>query len=144
MGWIFNVFQQKKGWNLVSFFFVHFKNQKSTLEQFNISPESRYQAVQQTLRFFRYFILYWINVFLAILLSFRYLYNIFSPNKIETFWEFYFQSLLFLCKFPLVHKSEQKVIGNWFWAPIIFKNPLKLGFSIRNILNLCRRCLYIL
>ena len=24
--------------------------------------------------------------------------------------------------------------GNWFCAPIIFKNPLKTGFSIRNIL----------
>ena len=31
-------------------------------------------------------------------------------------------------------KSEQKVIGNWFSTQIIFKNPLKIVFSIRNIL----------
>ena len=32
----------------------------------------------------------------------------------------------------LIHtKSEQKVLGNWFWAPIIFKNPVKTRFSIR-------------
>ena len=37
-------------------------------------------------------------------------------------------------------KSEQKVIGNWFCTLIIFKNRLKTGFSIRNIIyyNLCR------
>ena len=35
----------------------------------------------------------------------------------------------------LLHtKSKQKFIGNGFFAPIIFKNPLKPGFSIRNIL----------
>ena len=34
----------------------------------------------------------------------------------------------------LMHtKSEQKVIGNCFCAPLNFKNPLKTGFSIRNI-----------
>ena len=31
-------------------------------------------------------------------------------------------------------KSEQKVLGNWFCMPIIFKNPLKTVFSIKNIL----------
>ena len=31
-------------------------------------------------------------------------------------------------------KSEQKVIGNKICTPIIFKNPLKPGFSIGNIL----------
>ena len=31
-------------------------------------------------------------------------------------------------------KSEQKVIGNWVCAPIIFKNSLKPGFLIRNLL----------
>ena len=31
-------------------------------------------------------------------------------------------------------KSEQKVIGYLFCAPLILKNPLKPGFSIRNIL----------
>jgi len=35
----------------------------------------------------------------------------------------------------LLHtKSEQKVIDNKICTPIIFKNPLKPGFSIRNIL----------
>ena len=34
----------------------------------------------------------------------------------------------------LHNKSEQKVIGNGFFAPIIVKNPLKTGFSIKNIL----------
>ena len=27
-------------------------------------------------------------------------------------------------------ESKQKAIGNWFCAPIIFKNPLKPGFTI--------------
>ena len=31
-------------------------------------------------------------------------------------------------------RSEQKVLVNLFCAPIIFKNTLKTGFSIRNIL----------
>ena len=31
-------------------------------------------------------------------------------------------------------KSKQKMIGNWFCELIIFKNMLKPGFSIRNIL----------
>ena len=33
----------------------------------------------------------------------------------------------------LQNKSEQKVTCNWFCAPIIFENPLKTGFSIRDI-----------
>ena len=33
----------------------------------------------------------------------------------------------------LQNKSEQKVTCNWFCAPIIFKNTLKTGFSIRDI-----------
>ena len=32
----------------------------------------------------------------------------------------------FLALDVLLHtKSEQKVIGNWFWAPMIFINPVK-------------------
>ena len=31
-------------------------------------------------------------------------------------------------------KSKQKVIGDWFCTPIIFKYALKTGFSIRNLL----------
>ena len=39
----------------------------------------------------------------------------------------------------LLHtKSEQKVIGNRFCAPIIFENPLKTGFSRRNIVCIGR------
>ena len=34
----------------------------------------------------------------------------------------------------LVFSVLLKVICNWFCAPIIFKNPLKTSFSIRNIL----------
>ena len=41
----------------------------------------------------------------------------------------------FLAFNVLLHtKSEQKVIGNKFCAPIIFKNSLKIGFSKINIL----------
>ena len=40
----------------------------------------------------------------------------------------------FLAFNVLLHtKSRQQVIGNWFCTTIIFKNPLKTGFSIRNI-----------
>ena len=36
----------------------------------------------------------------------------------------------------LLHtNSEQNEIGNWFHEPIIFKNPSKTGFSIRNIIS---------
>ena len=36
----------------------------------------------------------------------------------------------------LLHsKSEQKVIGNQLCSPIIFLNPLKTDFSLRNILT---------
>ena len=31
-------------------------------------------------------------------------------------------------------KAVLKEIGNWFCTLIIFKNPLKIGFSIKNIL----------
>ena len=35
----------------------------------------------------------------------------------------------FLAFIVLLHtKSEQKVIGNWFYTPIIFKNSLKTCF----------------
>ena len=40
----------------------------------------------------------------------------------------------FLTINDLLHtKSEQKVIGYQICTPIIFKNPLKPGFSLRNI-----------
>ena len=32
-------------------------------------------------------------------------------------------------------KSEQKIIGNWFFAPIFFKNSLKTGFPIRIVIR---------
>ena len=34
----------------------------------------------------------------------------------------------------LLVKFEKKVIGNYFFTPIIFKNLLKTGFSLRNTL----------
>jgi hypothetical protein len=34
----------------------------------------------------------------------------------------------------LYTKSEQKAIGNLFCTPIIFTNPLKTGFSLKNLL----------
>ena len=38
----------------------------------------------------------------------------------------------------LLHiKSKQKVIGNWFCAPIIFKNPLNTGFSTICVGRVC-------
>ena len=40
-------------------------------------------------------------------------------------------------------KSEQKVL-DWFCTQIIFKNPLRTGFSIRNILiTICVRGVWI-
>ena len=36
----------------------------------------------------------------------------------------------FLAFNVLLHtKPEQKMIGNWFWAPIMFKNPLKPAYQ---------------
>ena len=41
----------------------------------------------------------------------------------------------------LLHsKSEQKVIGKWFRAPIILKNLLKTGVSLRNFCQACLDC----
>jgi hypothetical protein len=45
----------------------------------------------------------------------------------------------------LLHtKSEQKVISNYICTPIIIKNPLKPGFSIRNIFCVGRVIVYFL
>ena len=45
----------------------------------------------------------------------------------------------------LLHaKSDQKVIENLFCTPIMFKNPLKTGFALRNILIIiCVGCAWI-
>ena len=34
----------------------------------------------------------------------------------------------------IIIKAVPKVIGDWFWKPIMFKSLIKTGFSIRNIL----------
>ena len=44
----------------------------------------------------------------------------------------------------LYTKSVPNVIGDWFCTPKMFKNPIKTGFSVRNILfTICFWCLWI-
>ena len=60
-------------------------------------------------------------------------------------YNFYFRTPFFRIKIEiLLHaKSKQKVIGNSICTPIIFKNPLETGFSLRNILiTVCVRCVF--
>ena len=56
-------------------------------------------------------------------------------NKDIKGYKFVCEGVKFLAFIVLLRiKSKQKVNGNWFYTPIIFKNPLKTDFSIKNIL----------
>ena len=56
-------------------------------------------------------------------------------NKEITVYKFVCVGVEFLAFNVLLRsKSEQKVVVNQFFVPLIFKNPRKPGISIRNIL----------
>ena len=56
-------------------------------------------------------------------------------NKDIESYKFMCVGVIFLAFNVLLHtKSEQKVIGNCFCTTITFNDPLKIGFSIINLL----------